>query len=212
MSFKKISYFKNKMKSLFIVFEGLDGSGKTTIIKELLKRENKQFVYSKGVRSKLITGKILRKFSFTWLFMLDLIYLTYKFISPNLRKGKIILQDRYLPSIISYIPISKRRYNRFIILFLSKFLKKPDAIVYFHLPLEERIKRLKQKGKKYELILAGNPEIITLREKEYKRWYDQFNGPKVRIDTQKNNIKQTTRTLEEFVESIKSQNSTLGST
>jgi len=51
-------------------------------------------------------------------------------------------------------------------------------------------------------MLAENPNMIALREKEYEKWYEQYKGSKIRINTQENNIRQTANILEEFVQSI----------
>ncbi len=190
------------MKGLLIVCEGLDCSGKTTAIKEILKGNNKQFVYSKGIGSNTLIGAISRKFPSTFLFFIELVYFIFAKIKPNLKKGKTILQDRYDISIISYVPLTKRKYNRLLIKIFEKFVIRPNAIVYFHLPLNERIKRLKEKGARYELMLAERPSLIMIREKEYLKWYSNFNGPKIKINTKKNNIKKSSRILEKFIKDL----------
>lgn len=188
------------MKGILIVCEGLDCSGKTTTINELLRQDSKKkFIYSKGIGSDTIIGKISRKFPSTLMFFVELIYMTFKKIKPNLKKGKIILQDRYDLSITSYVPLTNKWYNKLFIKIFKVFIIKPDALVYFHLPLRERIKRLKDKGAKYELMLANNPNLILLREKEYLMKYDKFNGLKIKIDTKKNNIEQTAKIFNKFI-------------
>jgi len=190
------------MRGKLIVCEGLDCSGKTTAIEEIINY-NPEYIYSKGIGANSFFGRTARRFPSTFIFISELIYNTYTHIIPNIRGNKIVLQDRYSVSVTSFVPNTNRWYNQLLINTAKLLIPKPDAIVYFHLPLEERIKRLRQKGKKYELILAENPHIITLREREYEKWYNRFDGPKIRINTQENNIKQTARILEEFVESIK---------
>jgi thymidylate kinase len=189
------------MSGKLIVCEGLDCSGKTTAIEGVINL-NPEYVYSKGIGSDSRLGRVARRFPSTFMFLSELIYNAYVHILPSLREDKIVLQDRYDVSVASFVPNTNRWYNQFLIHAARLLIPEPDAIVYFHLPLEERIKRLKHKGKKYELMLAEHPEIITLREKEYEKWYDQFNGPKTRIDTEINSIKQTARILEDFVQNL----------
>lgn len=150
-----------------IVCEGLDCTGKTTAINKILEQKNEQFVYSKGIGSNTFIGKISRKFPSTFLFFIELIYHLTTKIEPSLKQGKIILQDRYNLSITSYVPLTNKWYNQLVIKTFKRFILKPDAIVYFYLPVEEHIKRLKQKGAKYELMLANNPNLIIQRKKEY---------------------------------------------
>ena len=156
------------MRGLLVVCEGLDCSGKTTAIKKVLKKsKDNNFVYSKGIGSNSLIGKISRKFPFTIMFLIELNYIIFTKIKPNLKKEKIIFQDRYGISITSYVPLTNRFYNKLLIKLFSYFVIQPDAIVYFHLPLSERIKRLKEKGTKYELLLASNPNLIKLKKKKY---------------------------------------------
>jgi len=195
------------MKGLLIVFEGLDCSGKTTAINKIIKNNNiysnnKKLIYSKGIGSNILIGKISRKIHTTLIFFIELTYFIYTKIKPNIKKGKIILQDRYDISITSYIPLTNKSYNKFIIMIFKYFIIRPDAIVYFHLPLKERIKRLKEKGTMYELMLANNPQLINLREEKYIEWYNYFNGPKIKINTKENNISQTVKILENFIKSL----------
>jgi thymidylate kinase len=186
------------MKGQLIVFEGLDCSGKTTAIKNILNLSDK-FVYNKGIGSDTFIGRTSRKLPSTFSFIVELIYGTIKKIIPNLRKGKIVLQDRYDISISSFVPQTCRWCSR-ILIFVSKLLiPEPNRIIYFHLPLEERIKRLKEKGTKYELMLAQNPSLIVLREGKYSEWFDKFHGEKIKIDTAKNNIQETSEVLGSFI-------------
>jgi len=189
------------MSGKLIVCEGLDCSGKTTAIDEVIN-SNSEYVYSKGIGSNSRFGRTARRFPSTFMFLSELVYNTHTHILPSLREDKTILQDRYDVSVASFVPNTNRWYNQLLIHATRLLIPEPDAIVYFHLPLEGRIKRLRQKGKKYELILAENPDMITLREKEYEKWYEHFSGPKTRIDTEKNNIQQTARLLEDFVQSL----------
>lgn len=189
------------MRGKLIVCEGLDCSGKTTAIEEVIK-SNPEWVYSKGIGSKSRIGRFARRFPSTLMFLSELVYNIRTNIIPNLNKGNRVLQDRYDVSITSFVPSTERWYNQLLINFSRPLIPKPDAIVYFHLPLEERIDRLRQKGTKYELMLADNPGIITLREKGYEEWYKGFDGPKIRIDTEENNITETAGILEGFVKSI----------
>ncbi len=190
------------MKRKLIVCEGLDCSGKTTAIEEIIN-SNPQYVYCKGIGSDSSFGRIAKRFPSTFMFLSELVYNTYTQTIPNLREDKVVLQDRYDISVASYVPNTNRWYNQLLIHTARLLIPKPNAIVYLHLPLEERIKRLRQKGKKYELSLAENPRMITLREKEYQRWFSEFAGSKIDIDSYKNDLKTTARILGDFVETLR---------
>jgi len=189
------------MKGKLIVCEGLDCSGKTTAIKQIINSDPR-YVYSKGIGSDSKFGRIARKFPSTLMFLSELVYNIYSHVNPNLKKGRIILQDRYDISMTSFVPNTNRWYNQLLIALTKPLIPKPDVVVYFYLPLKERIKRLKEKGKKYEIMLAENPNIITLREKVYEEWYKRFNGPKIKINTKENNVQQTARKLKAFINDL----------
>lgn len=191
------------MKGKLIVCEGLDCTGKTTNIKEVLKGSKiNNFIYCKGIVSETIAGKISRRFPSTIIFFIELIYIMLTRIKPALRNGKSILLDRHDISITSYVPLTAKFYNRWIISVFSRLIIKPDAIVYFHLPMDEHIRRLNEKGTRYELILAGNPALIAQRKREYLHWYTDFQGPKIKIDTAKNNIQKSACILADFSRSL----------
>lgn len=181
------------MKSKFIVFEGLDKSGKTTIAKALADKD--KGVYIKGVPSNTFFGSFVRKFPFTILFILDLLYLTYFYIKPTLKQNKTVLQDRYLLSIESYVPISARGYNKLFLHLIKKLLLEPDLLIYLYLPKKERIRRLKKAIGKYENILINNPLTIKKRERSYNKNYNNFKGEKIRINTNKHSINTTINIL-----------------
>jgi thymidylate kinase len=187
------------MNGKLIVFEGLDCSGKTTLINDILKENNEKAVYSKGIGSDSWMGKLAKRLHCTFVFYIELWYNIILNIFPALRKGKIILQDRYNISIDSYIPLVKRWYNRMIILIFRTFLPKPDILIYLTLPLEERIKRLKEKNTKYEILLAKNPLLILKREAEYGLYYNSFKGMKIKIDTQANDIRGAKNKASRFI-------------
>jgi len=185
--------------SLFVVCEGLDGAGKTSSIKKVLEK-HKEFVYSKGIGSKTFFGKMARRFPSTFMFLIELIYITFRSIKPNLGRNKIVLQDRYDFSVITFVPLANRWYNLIIRKIFCSFLEKPDALVYFSVLLGERIKRLrKEEDNKYHILLAENPNLIKIREKEYLNHYNGFNGKKIIIDTTDKSKEKCGEILEKFV-------------
>lgn len=192
------------MTGKLIVCEGLDCSGKTTAIQQILFTDPR-YVYSKGIGANSRMGRWARRHPSTLMFLTELLYHVYTEIKPALDQDQIVLQDRYDISLSSYLPSVNERYNKLLLSLARPFLPEPDGIVYFTLPLEERIARLKQKGQKYELLLAEHPALITLRETAYERWYQQFTGPKLKIDTAQNNITETAQILSDFIAGLTNQ-------
>ena len=187
------------MNGRLIVFEGLDCSGKTSTIEEII-RTNSNYVYNKGVGSNTFLGRNALRFPCTFSFFSELIYNMLFRVKPLLEAGKTVLQDRYDISISSYLPLADKWYNQAFIKFFERFLIKPDAVVYLYLPLEERVKRLERKGGKYEKMLLRNPELVEQRERRYANWYDGFDGPKIKINTLENDLEETARIARGFIE------------
>jgi len=188
------------MKNRYFVFEGIDCSGKTTAINRVIKKLGKEdYAYVKGIGSNSLLGKIAKKVHSTSIFCLELIFNYLLRVRPIIKKGKCVLQDRNIISITSYLSKNKRYKKRYILRLAKKLTLNPDAIIYLHLPLYERINRLKNKGGYYESFLSKNPRIISEREVEYNKWYLGFNGPKIEIDTEKNNISQTVDKIVTFI-------------
>ncbi len=108
-------------KSLFITFEGLDGSGKTTQIKLLydyLKEKGLDVVTAvepggtaigRKIR-KILLDKYNHEMSYkaeTFLFLASRAELVSKVISPALSKGRTVICDRFFDSTIVYQGIAR---------------------------------------------------------------------------------------------------------
>ena len=98
-------------KGLFISFEGLDGSGKTTqiqMLKEHLNKENYPVIITKEPGGTLIGEKIRNlllnpennnppvPLAEIFLFMADRAKNTSKNLRPALKTGSIVITDRYI--------------------------------------------------------------------------------------------------------------------
>lgn len=192
MSSEKI---QGKRAGIFIVSEGLDCSGKTTSIKAAIGIIGEKAAYSKGLCSGTFAGRMASRFPSTFLFLIEQIYLTYFVIKPKLRKGKIVLQDRYFISIASHLPSAAKLHNRLLIKAAKPFLLAPDILVHFNVSEKERIKRLKQNPYRHHAELIEKPWLIALREEAYKRHYRGFNGRKAVIDTTNNSREESGEAL-----------------
>ena len=94
---------------MFIVFEGIDGSGKTTLSKMLF-----DFLQKRGVKSvltrepfdetlrKVVLEKDLDPWGETFLFLADRSYHVRNFVKPKLEEGFTVISDRYYLSTIAY--------------------------------------------------------------------------------------------------------------
>jgi len=187
-----------EMKGRFVVCEGLDASGKTTTIKGLIKK-NHELLYSKGLKSKTLFGRISGLFPNTLTFLLEFAYISQKYIIPALKSGKTVIQDRYIESVITYGPVVDRWHNQLAIKAIKPWLAKPDVVVYFTVSKEERVKRLKESMEnRYHRQLIENPEQIDDRLERYNVLLDKYSNKQV-INTTKLSIKESCNKLDEIV-------------
>ena len=151
------------MKGKFIVFEGIDGSGKTTQINQLSKwlvktdiiPENNQLVITrepggtdlgKSIRSLLLnTSREKSPDSITelLLYAADRSQHVNEIIRPTLNKGDWVISDRFCGSTLAY-----QGYGRKLDIKLIKDLENiatqgvsPDITFMLDIPVEESIKR-----------------------------------------------------------------------
>ena len=151
------------MKGKFIVIEGIDGSGKTTQIKELSKwlnatnlipannklvitREPGGTKLGKSIRSLLLdTSKEIKPDSITelLLYAADRAQHINEIIRPSLNKGDWVISDRFCGSTLAY-----QGYGRKLDIKLIKTLEtiatqgiSPDITFLLDIPVDESIKR-----------------------------------------------------------------------
>lgn len=142
-------------KGIFIVVEGLDGSGKTTQAKVLASklRRNHTAIYtaepSRGKVGTFIRNRILysEKRPSTiveaLLFAADRIEHVQKTIQPALEEGQIVVSDRYLYSSLAYQ--GSAGLSTQWIETINRHALKPDLALFIDVDPEAVFHRLKQR-------------------------------------------------------------------
>ncbi len=140
---------------LFVVFEGLDGSGKSTQVKILLDKlisDNYQVLPLREPGSTEIGEKILNildsKQELTpimefLLFSISRSAVVNEKIKPALETNKIVLCDRYFYSSIAYQGAGRNLDKEYIDFTNQLIIDKtiPDIVFYLDLTWEEKINR-----------------------------------------------------------------------
>jgi len=191
------------MKGVFIVIEGIDGSGKTEISKRLanklkdLTREKiiyTQEPYSNELRKLSNDLETQDGYELTLLFSLDRAKHVREVILPNIISGNIVISDRYYYSTIAYQ--GAMFVNIEWIREVNKYFPKPDFAFLLKVPPEICGKRKEAVGRKmkenemFRRILHEANEIYLDLEREGEMI--GING-ELDIDSTLNNIVETIR-------------------
>lgn len=141
---------------MLITVEGIDGSGKTTIVKflaEELKKRSYDVVtfkeptdseYGRKIR-KILREKSLNPEKELELFIKDRELNVQKNVLPALRSGKVVIMDRYYYSTIAYQ--GALGLNLDLIKKLNEQFPRPDFTIILDIDPEIALKRIEAKRK-----------------------------------------------------------------
>ncbi len=149
------------MKGIFITFEGIEGAGKSTQAKKLyeyLKEKNHPVVLTrepggtntgKKIRQILLTPteEIFPPYAELFLYEADRSFHVENVIKPHLQKDHIVICDRFIDSTLAYQGFA-RGLDKNIIKQLNDIASegiKPDITFLIDVPVEEGLKRIKEK-------------------------------------------------------------------
>lgn len=149
-------------KGVFITFEGIEASGKSTLARKIfdwLKESGVQAVLTRDPGGTAV-GEKIREILLSAETVIDekteaLLYaaarrqLVIEVIKPALESGKVVVCDRFSDSFLAY-----QGYGRGLDLSFLKYLNKeatggiePDITFLIDLPVEHAMKRLKEKDR-----------------------------------------------------------------
>ncbi len=188
------------------VFEGLDGSGKTSTIKSLssyFKSIGRKHIIVSQPSQTLIGGLIRSRLKKEWecnggclqaLYLADGINIINKEIIPSLKRGIDVFCDRYSLSAYAYGSIDcdynwlKNSFDIFI---------NPDVTFFLDVPVSECINRLQKE--KESLELYENENILN---KVYNNYLQTINDFKEKHNIVKINGNQTIEKVSENIKTI----------
>jgi len=172
---------------MFITFEGIDGSGKSTVASYVPKRlkgypivitsEPTHTPLGDMIRERILSGS--DPVEVTFLFLADRASHSQE-IKRHLQKGEIVICDRYHDSTIAYqgVLLSEILNGKDASGFLEgmwKFYPKPDATLLFIIDPEKAIERISSRKQKtsYEhidFLARVQNEFIRIEKKEPDRF------------------------------------------
>jgi dTMP kinase len=154
---------KNPYPGKFIVFEGLDGSGQSTqtkLLRDFLVKKGDKVILTKEPTLDSVAGKKIRKVldkkekisarKLQELFTQDRKKHLEKVIIPALKKGKIVISDRYFFSSFAYGTVSGLNLD-WLIKINDEFLL-PDLTFLLKVSPKICLERIKKRGKERTLF------------------------------------------------------------
>ncbi|MBN9689806.1 MAG: dTMP kinase [Verrucomicrobia bacterium] len=148
---------------ILVAFEGIDGAGKTTQVglvsshlmdEELAvvtSKEPTNGVWGSKLRESAQTGRLDPKQELE-LFLLDRRSHVDTLINPALKRGEIVLLDRYYFSTAAYQGIHGGASPAEILRLNEEFAPEPDLLVILDLPAELGIERIGGRGDQANLF------------------------------------------------------------
>ena len=173
---------------MFIVFEGLDGSGKSTLIErffEELKERKIPYVFTSDPGGtevgdcirKVILDKRLDPEPLTelLLFQASRVELVKKVILPSLKDKKWVISDRFYPSTLSFQGYA-RGLDVAKINWLNKLVTdkcKPDYIVWVNTSIQVCQQRLEKRSEDGDSLNKLDEEKLLFHQKVYEGYKAQ---------------------------------------
>lgn len=155
---KKLNMRKNSTPGFLITFCGLDGCGKTTMMRRLiadLEKEHNIFV-TKQPTNAVRNSEIFRTYmdcpnhdafdyrSLSLLAASDRLQHVNKVIEPEMQRGHIVLSDRYFYSCLSNLRARGFESDEWIYE-IAESVIKPDLSFFFDVPVEEAVARVRRR-------------------------------------------------------------------
>ncbi|MBV6492350.1 MAG: Thymidylate kinase [Turneriella sp.] len=187
------------MKGLFVVFEGIDGSGKTTAIQKLQKLLEAQGLHAKALREpteKTDASREIRRILRTSptidahitqelldLFLIDRLWDIEHQIKPALELGMVVLLDRYFFSTAAYQALNNAECEHILSNYFGDTrILLPNLLFFLDIPIELALERL---------ALRGNPDVFENEARlkkimqRYEKVFEYLQNHKIPIPVEK---------------------------
>jgi dTMP kinase len=143
-------------KGCLIVFEGIEGSGKTTVSKKLAKyltdkKYKVMWTREPNTNSKIgslieniLLGKVtVAEEAIPLLFAADRADHTIRVINPAIEKGFVVISDRYLHSSLAYQQSGmETNFGRDWLEKINRYSVNPDLVIFLDITPEEGLNRI----------------------------------------------------------------------
>ncbi|MBE6604925.1 MAG: dTMP kinase [Ruminococcaceae bacterium] len=202
---KPLNMRKNETPGFLITFCGLDGCGKTTMMKHLIAEleKNHNLFVTKQPTNAVRSSEIFRTYmdcpdhdafdyrSLSLLAASDRLQHVNKVIEPEMKQGNIVLSDRYFYSCLANLRARGFEEDGWIYE-IAESVIKPDIAFFFDVPVEEAVARVRRRPeeknryidmdlqyklrKEYTNICTANGGILVSTMQPEDKCYDIINN------------------------------------
>ena len=190
---KKLNMKPNAYPGTLITFCGLDGCGKTTMIKRLADEMSEYYdvMLTKQPTTAVRESEIFRTYmdepdhsaydyrSLSLLAASDRIQHVNKVIVPALEVGKVVISDRYIYSCLANLRARGFTRDKWIYEIAGSIVK-PDAAVFIDVPVHTAVARVRNRPEEREIYI--DMELQYALRREYNGICQTNNGISVRGD------------------------------
>lgn len=203
----------------FIVFEGIEGSGKSVQTKEFCKflsEQNQSVVMTEQPWEGDHIGKFIREelkekaeaispVTLQFLFIANRSNHIEKLIEPSLNAGKIVVADRYWMSTAAYGSTlsSNPKINVDYFAMLHKVFQMPDVVFFIDVDPEVAFKRITERGGKKERF--DKLETLQILRQKYKELERSYEGTWITIDGNRKMEEVTADIIEKYNDLMKTR-------
>lgn len=185
-----MSQKRRKNKKFFIVFEGLSGTGKTTIAKKVAKKMGAVYYKTPSPPFSFLRDKIDRHYNYQSRFLFYLASIVYASEHiKNILKHKSVICDRYILTTVCFHRALGVDFNS-IIRQLS--IIKPDLTFLITCSEKKRHYRLNHRGLTYN----DKMEVRLRTDKKFLKEYKKF--PMINLDNS-GSIEETLNQARKFI-------------
>ena len=160
------------MKPLLIIFEGLDGTGKTSLARAVSVLLNGVYLTTPCPRIRQVREDILDSFGgnpeASHLFYMSTVFGTITAIQTMQAVGVPVVVDRYFLSTQAYAAFQG---SRLVLDELNKLLPPADLTVYVSAPLAVRQARIQARAASKADLITLDPEATRILEHEHEKRY-----------------------------------------
>jgi len=196
--------YRDPKRHIFLVLEGVDGTGKTTIARRISNAIGGQYVKSPpqpfaGIKQHVLeTATPTARFTY---FLCSNIQLSS--LAESLLDRSHVVSDRYIWSTLAYHAaienITPSRLKHLVAPF-QRFLIMPDLVVFLTVGREVQLLRLKDRvDDKLQRDLLMSDRFQQRLRKAYRSVRDFFKVTWMEIDTSHTSVSATVHAIEEVI-------------